>query len=369
MRALGGATVCDIHTLSGSRRSCAHMVAPGQAVTATEHDNLALAASWVSPVLRRPLTWDANRRVFVSEAGETFGCLADNIPDLRDGEPPLRGDEIIAIQGRLQRAWTDSETLPEPPQVVTAARIAATWRYWIRTAGSETLALARWYAQGSRPFTQSDSMQLYRNVTDVYPRALRRTVTVLTHRRVATAPLALFKRLSLQPIVDLIRRKSLRSVLDFGCGWGANTIILREIFPDLDVWSFDYSPHRVLNTRFNLHALGLRPYRLFVADGSRLPLPDDSVDLVISTHVLEQMREVLPAALRETFRVARRYACHIEPTYDFARWPHRLRMRRLGYPRDVARQTAAAGWRILERRPADPAWGRTPAELLLLEKS
>jgi SAM-dependent methyltransferase len=369
MRAVGVTIVCEVHSRSEPKRPFAHIVPTGRTVTGTEHDNLALTASWVSPVRRSPLTWDARRRTFASAAGETFVCLADNIPDLRDGGPPLSGDEIIAIQRRLEQAWADSDTLPELPQVLTAASIAATWRYWFNTACSETLAFARWYAHGSRSFTQGDSMRLYRNVTDVYPRALRRTVTVLTDRRVATAPLTLFKRLSLQPVVDLIRRRNLRSVLDFGCGWGANTIILRQILPRVDVWSFDYSPQRVLNTRFNLHALGLRPYRLFVADGSRLPLPDNAVDLVISTHVLEQMQEVLPAALRETFRVARRYAFHIEPTYDFARWPHRLRMRRLGYPRDVGRQAEAAGWRILERRRADPAWGRTPAELLLLEKS
>jgi SAM-dependent methyltransferase len=185
---------------------------------------------------------------------------------------------------------------------------------------------------------------------------------------VATAPLALFKRLSLQPVIDLIRREAVRSVLDFGCGWGANTIILRQLFPDLEVWSFDYSPQRVLTTQFNLRALRLQPYRLFVADGSRLSLGDGVIDLVLSTHVLEQMAEVLPAALRETFRVARRFACHVEPTYRFARWPHRLRVRRLGYPRDIAEQAVRVGWRIAEHRRANPAWGRTPGELLMLEK-
>jgi SAM-dependent methyltransferase len=211
-------------------------------------------------------------------------------------------------------------------------------------------------------------MRLYGTVSDVYPRALRRLVTVLTDTGVATAPLALFKRLSLEPIVDLIRRERLRSVLDFGCGWGANTIVLRQLLPELDVWSFDYSPQRALNTQFNLLALGLSPYRLFVADGSRLPLPDGAVDVVLTTHVLEQMAEVLPAALREAFRVARRYAYHVEPTYRFARWPHRLRMRRLGYPRDIAESAVRVGWRILQRQPANPTWGRTPAEVLLLEK-
>jgi SAM-dependent methyltransferase len=337
-------------------------------VTLVTHDNLALGAPWVSPVSHRPLTWDPDRGVFAGAGGERFGCVADDIPDFRPGETSPAAAEIAAIRGTLGRAWADSEQSPPPAQTVVPAGAAATRRYWRDAARSETLAFARWWLGGRRPFTQRDSMRLYQTVSDVYPRALRRSVTVLTDTGVATAPLALFKRLSLQPIVDLIRRERLRSVLDFGCGWGANTIALRQLLPDLDVWSFDYSPERALNTQFNLLALGFRPYRLFVADGSRLPLPDGAVDVVLTTHVLEQMAEVLPAAMRETFRVARRFACHVEPTYRYARWPHRLRMRRLGYPRDVAAAATAAGWRIVERRPANPTWGRTPAELLLLEK-
>lgn len=337
-------------------------------MTLTAQENLALTASWISPVTRRPLTWDAARAVFTGAGGEVFGCLADEIPDFRPGEATLPPDEIAAIRARLRNAWDESEAASAPPQALVAGGPAASRGYWRAAARTEALAFVRWCARGRPPFTQRDSMRVYRTVSDVYPSALRRPVTVLTDAGVATAPLALFKRLSLQPVIDLIRREGLHSVLDFGCGWGANTIVLRQLFPELEVWSFDYSPQRAINTQFNLRALGMRPYRLFVADGSHLPLPDGAVDLVVSTHVLEQMAEVLPAALRETLRVARRYACHVEPTYRFARWPHRLRMRRLGYPRDIAGEATAAGWRIVERRPANPTWGRTPAELLLLEK-
>jgi SAM-dependent methyltransferase len=332
-------------------------------------DNLALTAAWQSPTARRPLAWDADIAVFRDGAGETFPCFADEIPDFRPSGRRLAPDEVDEIRQRLATAWDAADADVLTPQALTIGPEPATRRFWRQTARGEALAFAAWCARGCPLYRQRDSMERYRTVTDVYPSALRRRVTVLAGDHVATAPLAFFKRLSLDPLVELIRQHDVRSVLDFGCGWGANTIILRQLFPQLEVWSFDYSPERVVNTQFNLRRLGLTPYRLFVADGSRLPLPDGAVDLVLSTHVLEQMNEVLPAAMRETYRVARRFAYHVEPAYRFARWPHRLRVRRLGYPRDIPTPATAAGWRVRAHAPATPAWGRTPGELVLLEKA
>ncbi len=325
--------------------------------------------TWVSPATGRLLAWNPLTGVFATpDADERFACLAGEIPDFRIAAAPLAGAEIEALRARLAEWWTRSEAEPVPPQTLRVASRRDERRYRRLIARAEIGEFVRWCARGRRPGTQRDSMERYRTVADVYPNALRRQIWVLAGGRPASASILLFKRLSLEPIVDLIRTERLRSVLDFGCGWGANTILLNQLLPGVDVWSFDYSPERVLAAEFNLRRLGLAPHRLFVADGSRLPLPDDSVDLVLTTHVLEQMGEVLPRALAEVRRVARRFACHIEPTYRWARWPHRLRMRRLGYPRDIAERSVSLGWELLAHRPASPAWGRNPGELIVLRK-
>jgi SAM-dependent methyltransferase len=334
-------------------------------ITATS-DNLALTASWWSPVTRRPLAWLPERIVFAGAGEEAFGCLDGEIPDFRPGAVPLTVSEIAAIRARLERWWDESP--PATPSGSSSVAIESAWRYWYVTARAEVPAFLTWLVRGRPPYTQRESMERYRTVADVVPNAERRLVTVLADGRPATTPLMTFKRLSLGPLLDLIDAERIGSVLDFGCGWGANTILLKQLRPRLDVWSFDLSPERVVTTRFNLQRLGLTPYRLFVADGSRLPLPDGAVDLVLSTHVLEQMAEVLEPALAEIHRVARRFAWHVEPTYRFARWPHRLRMHRLGYPRDVADRARRLGWTVAERRLANPAWGRTPGELIVLRK-
>jgi SAM-dependent methyltransferase len=332
-------------------------------------DNLALVGHYVSPATGRPLHRDVASATFATVDGtERFGSLAGEIPDLRIAAPLLPDYEINELRQRLSRWWDESQTAPVPPPALVPATSGGARRYWRVTAMSELKAFLAWWARRRPPYTQRDSMRLYRDVADVYAAAARRNVTVLTRGGVATAPLAHFKRLSLEPLLELIRRRGVRTVLDFGCGWGANTVVLRQRMPELEVWSFDYSPQRVLTTQFNLRALGLVPYRLFVADGSRLPLGDGAVDVVLTTHVLEQMAEVLPRALQEIHRVAGRFAYHVEPSWRWGRWPHRLRMRRLGYPRDIAARSVALGWQLVDHRPADPGWGRVPGELIVLEK-
>ena len=335
----------------------------------TSEENLAQAGHYISPVTGRPLRRDIASATFATVDGaERFGSLAGEIPDFRVDEPLLPDHETGELRRRLSRWWDESQAAPGLPPALAAATPEETRRYWRITATSELKAFAAWWARRRPPYTQHDSMRLYRDVADVYAAAARRKITVLTSRGVATVPLVHFKRLSLEPLFQLIRDRGVSTVLDFGCGWGANTVILRQLMPDLEVWSFDYSPQRALTTQFNLRALGLVPYRLFVADGSRLPLADGAVDVVLTTHVLEQMSEVLPRALDEIHRVARRFAYHVEPSWRWGRWPHRLRMRRLGYPRDIAERSVALGWRLLTHRPADPGWGRVPGELIVLEK-
>lgn len=141
-----------------------------------------------------------------------------------------------------------------------------------------------------------------------------------------------------------------------------------EATENLDIWSFDYSSYQALSTQFNLKKLGYVHYKLFVTDGSKLPLPGNSVDMVFTSHVMEQMTEVLPQAIGEIHRVSRRFAYHIEPTYKFVSWPQRLRILRKGYPRNILQLSLRQGWKVLKYCKADPTWGPTPAEWIVLEK-
>lgn len=327
------------------------------------------ASGYVSPATRRPLLADPARGGLTTADGrEWFPLLAGDVPDLRVEGDRLPAQAVADLDARLDAAWAAAERRGAPPvQDVQPVPWAARLRERLATARAELTAFAR-YTLRPQPWTQADSARLYRDLTPVYPDALATPVRMVQGGRVCATSLARFKELALGPLLALLHEQRVGSVLDFGCGWGASAIVLRRALPALELAAFDAVPQRVLSARFNLARLGLSGTALFVADGSRLPLGDDAVDLVFTSHVLEQMQEVLDPALAEIHRVARRWAVLMEPTWRHAGWVQRLRVIRKGYPRDILERCAGLAWAVREARPAEPTWAPTPAEWIVLEK-
>lgn len=88
-----------------------------------------------------------------------------------------------------------------------------------------------------------------------------------------------------------------------------------------------------------------------VADTARLPMPDRSVDWVLSIHALEPNRGREAKLLAEMGRVARIGLLLIEPDYEIATQAQRERMTRLGFVRDIRGAAAEAGLHIIHDYP------------------
>jgi SAM-dependent methyltransferase len=117
-----------------------------------------------------------------------------------------------------------------------------------------------------------------------------------------------------------------RSILEVGCGYGK---LLHELRLRLDVplVGIDFSPTQLERARRYL-----RPeyeIELLLGCGERLPFPDGSFDMVVTSAMI--LHNPPPAAeriRREILRVARRFAAHNEETsvsynrygYDTAGW-------------------------------------------------
>jgi ubiquinone/menaquinone biosynthesis C-methylase UbiE len=105
-------------------------------------------------------------------------------------------------------------------------------------------------------------------------------------------------RLQQRLLVDLLAPKWGDSVLDVGCGAGANLQLLADM--GVHVTGLDRSPAMVAAAR---HKLGRVP--VLLGDATELPFPDDSFDLAVVNTTLEWLAEPT-TALREVVRVTRR---------------------------------------------------------------
>ena len=113
-----------------------------------------------------------------------------------------------------------------------------------------------------------------------------------------------------QELEDLLRYLVGRDVLEVGAGSGHQARALAERGFVVSAVDLPGSGDRLE-----------RVYPVLEYDGTRLPFPDRSFDLVFSSNVLEHVRE-LPALLAETARVLRPggYAIHTMPTPAWRSW-------------------------------------------------
>jgi ubiquinone/menaquinone biosynthesis C-methylase UbiE len=116
-----------------------------------------------------------------------------------------------------------------------------------------------------------------------------------------------FKRsalLRVRRVLGVLRALAPESVLDVGSGRGAFLWPLLDAFPSLPVIAIDNNARAV----GNIHAVrlgGVARLTAWCADVRRLPLSDDSIDVVTILEVLEHLEQPQRAAA-EAVRVARR---------------------------------------------------------------
>jgi arsenite methyltransferase len=92
-------------------------------------------------------------------------------------------------------------------------------------------------------------------------------------------------------------------VLDLGCGAGFDTLLAaRQVGQTGCVIGIDMTPEMVARAGRNADRFGLSNVQFLMGQAERLPLPDASVDLVISNRVFNLCPDK-PRVLAEVFRV------------------------------------------------------------------
>lgn len=145
-------------------------------------------------------------------------------------------------------------------------------------------------------------------------------------------------------------------ILDCGAGELTTLSALSHHLPaQSQLLACDISLSRLrVGRRFAERVMGgdlARDLTLFVADMARLPLPDSSVDVVLTVHALEPNHGREHKLLRELLRIARRQLLLFEPSWENADEVVRARMEQHGYVRDLPQHIQAAGGRLVSVEP------------------
>jgi len=140
----------------------------------------------------------------------------------------------------------------------------------------------------------------------------------------------------------------IRNILDCGTGEGTNLIpLIQELKFQGEVLGFDISISRASWAASNNTVLN--NIHFFVADLSRIPLADDSIDLVLTTHSLEPNRGKEQMLVNELARVSSRYVVMIEPDFESASKEQQIRMDKLGYIKGLESAIVNANLTLIEK--------------------
>jgi uncharacterized protein YbaR (Trm112 family) len=145
------------------------------------------------------------------------------------------------------------------------------------------------------------------------------------------------------------------SIMEVGVG---EATLMNPLMAKLDPrnraekYGFDISWSRVRYAKQNSDQAG-HAINLFMANLFEIPLPDNAIDIVYTSHSLEPNGGREKEALRELCRVANKYVVLLEPDFQNASVQGKERMTRHGYVRDLAGHAEALGFQVVVSRPFD----------------
>jgi ubiquinone/menaquinone biosynthesis C-methylase UbiE len=160
------------------------------------------------------------------------------------------------------------------------------------------------------------------------------------------------------------------SILEVGVG-EATTLaaIYKQLkFKNIKLYGFDISWSRLFVANNYLKKQNIKA-NLFVADLFNIPLADNSIDVVYTSHSLEPNGGKEKEALIECLRVAKKELILFEPIYELANKDAKKRMIHHGYVRNLKHTAEKIGakveyYKLLEKRAND----LNPTGVLILTK-
>lgn len=108
----------------------------------------------------------------------------------------------------------------------------------------------------------------------------------------------------------------------------------------------------------------------FTANLFEIPLPDNSIDIVYTSHSLEPNGGAEKDALKELYRVTAKYIVLLEPDYENATDESKARMLKHGYVTNLKQHAEELGYEIVKHRPFDISINPlNPTGLIIIKKN
>ncbi|MFT5860013.1 MAG: hypothetical protein ACI865_002121 [Flavobacteriaceae bacterium] len=163
----------------------------------------------------------------------------------------------------------------------------------------------------------------------------------------------------------------IESLMEVGVGEATtlSTVVKNMSNRPQNILGFDISWSRLKFAKHFLQDVGLKNVSLFSGNLFEIPLQDNSVDIVYTSHSIEPNGGKERQAIEELFRITKKYLILLEPGYEFADEAGRARMRKLGYVTKLKDTISDLGLNVIEHRLFDHSVNPlNPTSLFIIQK-
>ena len=175
-----------------------------------------------------------------------------------------------------------------------------------------------------------------------------------------------------QIIGEIERLGSFGSIMEAGVGEATTfkQVISNIALPGEKCFGFDISWSRLKIGKDFLAEDDLFGQQLFVAGLSSIPLADNSIDLVYTSHSIEPNSGNEKPILEELYRVTGNYLVLFEPDYKFASEQAKKRMDEHAYVKNLANVASELGYNVTKWEPLEFSINPlNPTSVIVIKKS
>lgn len=115
-------------------------------------------------------------------------------------------------------------------------------------------------------------------------------------------------------------------------------------------YGFDISWSRIKYAKYFMDSINCKNHNLFTGDLFDIPIKDNSIDIVYTSHSIEPNGGREKEALQELYRITNKYLVLLEPSYEFANNEAKERMIKHGYVTKLYQTAKELGYNVIEHR-------------------